>query len=205
MLYHEPGVALVSDPLGPDGFPKPQDNFDVQQNPFVSPVAEESRGEGYKTTIDEPLNPWFSMWLKPRATVRQQLDTDPKRYVLLLAAIAGASNNLDQAIEFAEPIGSFFVALIVVLVCGAIGGLIWLYLGGWLIGITGRSLGGVGRAAEVRTAMAWSNIPTVWMLPLSLAFIVYAGLTDAAALIAIEDADANPLSTVSVIAWVVLV
>src|SRR5262245_45012540 len=37
----------------------------------------------------EPLNPWFSMWVMPRATMRQILDTNPSRFVHLLAILGG--------------------------------------------------------------------------------------------------------------------
>ncbi len=156
----------MSDSLDRDGFPAPQDDFGVQ-NPFISPVAE-ARVEGHKTPVGEPLNPWISMWTKPRATVRQQLDTDPAQYVLLLAILGGISGVYDD-VDFdseilAERIGLFVGAAI----GGAIFGIIWLYLSAWLTGIAGRSIGGVGNAAQVRTALAWSNIPTVWLLPLNL-------------------------------------
>ena len=43
------------------------------------------------------LNPWLSIWTKPRATIQQIIDTNPKRFVLLISAIAGISNTLDRA------------------------------------------------------------------------------------------------------------
>lgn len=38
----------------------------------------------------EYLTPWFSMWRRPRATIREILDTDPTRGVLLVAVIWSA-------------------------------------------------------------------------------------------------------------------
>lgn len=153
------------------GFPPPADHANAP-NPFASPTSVETLSDQYITRAAEPLNPWFSMWLKPRQTVRQQLDTDPTKYIFLLAALGGISGNLDKIAE--HSVGQdlpFRVGILAgVIVGGAIGGVIWLYLAGWLAGISGRRLGGVGDAADLRTALAWSQIPTVWLLPFSLAF-----------------------------------
>ena len=43
------------------------------------------------------LNPWFTMWLHPRATTREILDTDPSRLVIALAMFGGVLNSLDHA------------------------------------------------------------------------------------------------------------
>ncbi len=39
-------------------------------------------------TPPEPLNPWFSIWVQPRATMRQVLDANPRRMVHRLALTA---------------------------------------------------------------------------------------------------------------------
>lgn len=152
------------------GFPKRQDDFGAQ-NPFVSPLAVEARGHGYGDVhrYDEPLNPWVSMWTMPRETVRQQLDTDPAKHVLLVAALAGGVGQLSNALIADSPEIAYRWG---VMVGAAFGGAIWsvvcLFLGAWLIGMTGRALGGVGNAAQCRTALGWSMIPTVWLFPLHL-------------------------------------
>ena len=164
----------MSNPLDPDGFPKPQDDFDVQQNPFVSPAAEEVRGQGYRTPADEPLNPWFSMWLKARATVRQKLDTDPTRHVLLLAMLGGASaQSANSACAFPEELAFRLASLFGLMLLGAMLMVLWLYIAGWLIGLTGRSVGGVASALECRTALALCFIPGLWIAPINLLFGLY--------------------------------
>jgi hypothetical protein len=45
----------------------------------------------------QTLNPWVSMWTKPRITIHQIVDTNPERLVLVLAAISGFSHVLDRA------------------------------------------------------------------------------------------------------------
>ncbi len=46
---------------------------------------------GHSTPVvipPEPLNPWFSIWVQPRATMRQVLDANPRRIVHRLALAA---------------------------------------------------------------------------------------------------------------------
>ena len=43
------------------------------------------------------LNPWFSMWLHPRQTIRQIVSTNPDRLVVLLAAVGGIAEALTNA------------------------------------------------------------------------------------------------------------
>lgn len=163
----------MADSLDDQGFPKRQDDFG-SQNPFVSPLAVEERGQGYITRPGELLNPWISMWTRPRETVRQQLEMDPAKHVLLLITLGGAAGQLGNGAIADGPELAYRVGI---LVGAAIGGAIWavvcLYLGGWLVGLTGRALGGVGTALQCRTAMAWSMIPTIWTAPLQLIVGLY--------------------------------
>ena len=148
------------------GFPTPQDDF-AASNPFASPTAQEA--DGYVTPPGEPLTPWISMWTKPRETVRQQLETDPQQYVLLLAILGGIAGAFDDANFLEGELVERLATLVGYIFGGAIGGVVWLYVFGWLVGMSGRAIGGVANAASVRTALAWSNIPMIWMLPLTLA------------------------------------
>ncbi|WP_442483634.1 Yip1 family protein [Aeoliella sp. SH292] len=149
------------------GFPKRQDDF-AAQNPFVSPLAVESREHGYVTRSGEPLYPWVSMWTKPRETVRQQLDNDPTRNVLLLGVLTGVAGQAgNNVMAMAPELGQRVATLVALVLVGAIFGVIWLYVSAWLVGVAGRLLGGVARALECRTALAWSTVPGLWMAPLN--------------------------------------
>lgn len=152
------------------GFPQPNDDF-AASNPFASPMTATAgpQGRGYVTRADEALNPWVSMWTKPRETVRQQLDSNPTQYVLLLAILAGIAGNLDNAASASLEVAVRFGQLAAAIILGAISGIIVLFVFSWLLGITGRWLGGVAYAKEVRTAWAWAYVPYVWMLPISFA------------------------------------
>lgn len=121
-----------------------------------------------------PLDPWLSMWTRPRATVRQLVETRPEHAVLGLAALGGVTQALDRAssrnLGDELGLGAIFLSAAV---AGPIGGIITLYLFGWLLSIAGRWLGGDAAPCHVRTAMAWGNLPNVtglllWLPALAL-------------------------------------
>lgn len=150
-------------------------------NPFESPttseppIAAESPGERHVSTSDFPLTPWTSIWTKPRQTVRQVLDTDPKRHVLLLAALAGASNALGNGVELLAnaPDLKWLLGLCAeVVLIGAVVSMASLFVGAWILTGLGRLSGGVGRSFELRTAIAYANIISVWCLPLNLCAVL---------------------------------
>ncbi|REK09895.1 MAG: YIP1 family protein [Planctomycetota bacterium] len=136
-------------------------------NPYDSPRAaiEPSRPgvvPGY-----ERLNPWRSIWTQPRATIRQIVDTNPTNMVVLLAAIGGISQALDQAA--ARGLGGMIpmpAVLGVALVFGPILGLISLYVGGAVLWFSGRLLGGAANYEHVRAALGWSQVPLAFGLVL---------------------------------------
>jgi hypothetical protein len=179
----------VANSLDDQGFPKRQDDF-ATQNPFVSPMAVESREHGYVTRSGELLNPWVSMWTKPRETVRQQLETDPEKHVLLLGVLIGVLGQLgNNSIARWPEISHRVAALAGLMVVGALIGILWIYLGGWLTAVAGRMLGGLGRALECRTALAWSTIPGLWMTPLNVPICLYYLSVGPAAIVPV---DPNP-------------
>lgn len=118
---------------------------------------------------EQTLNPWVSMWTKPRATIQQIVDTNPERLVMILAAISGFSQVLDRASmkslgdKLEWPI-IFLIAAIV----GPIGGIISLYIGSVLIRWTGTWIGGNVSSQNIRAALAWSSVPIIWALILWL-------------------------------------
>jgi len=113
----------------------------------------------------QKLNPWFSMWTRPRATIQQIIDTNPKHLVLVLAAISGFSNTLGRA-SF-KSLGDHLSVPSIFLVAaffGPIAGIIGLYLWGFLLRWTGKKLGGTGSAINIRAAIAWATVPLIWAL-----------------------------------------
>jgi len=49
-----------------------------------------------ESSNNEALNPWLSMWTKPRATIQNIVDTNPENFVLILAAISGFFTSIDR-------------------------------------------------------------------------------------------------------------
>jgi hypothetical protein len=113
----------------------------------------------------QKLNPWFSIWTRPRATIQQIVETDPRRLVLLLAALGGFSTVLDRASM--RNLGDKLdwpVLLLLAAVVGPIAGIVTLYIGAALLRWTGSWIGGQASAQNIRAAMAWSTVPEVWGL-----------------------------------------
>jgi len=105
------------------------------------------------------------MWINPRATIQQIVDTSPEHLVLFLAAVVGFSNGLDQA--SARCVGDTLplpMIFLIALIAGPVGGVIGLYISGALIYWTGTWIGGNASSQNIRAAIAWSQIPMIWGL-----------------------------------------
>ncbi|EAR10656.1 Yip1 family protein [Reinekea blandensis] len=111
------------------------------------------------------LNPWFSIWTQPRATIRQIIRTNPKQSVILLAALGGFAEALDRA-SYKDAGDDFSVVMIVLMAMslGALGGILAMYVYGWLLSWTGNWINGQGHREEIRAAIAWANVPVIWAL-----------------------------------------
>lgn len=114
--------------------------------------------------IIKETSPWLSIWIRPRETVRKILDNGSStRMVLLLAALGEIVGALDQAAS-GNAGNKFSLGWILILcvVLGAIGGIVGLYINSVLLLWTGKWIGGQGSFDEIKTAIAWANIPTIW-------------------------------------------
>ncbi|HPT17420.1 MAG TPA: YIP1 family protein, partial [Kiritimatiellia bacterium] len=90
-----------------------------------------------------PLNPWFSMWLHPRRTIRQIVETNPERLVLSLAAVGGFIEGLtNMASDSKGDDMSLRAILLATLIVGPIMGIVGLWVGGFLLRWTGGWIGG---------------------------------------------------------------
>lgn len=112
----------------------------------------------------DQLNPWFSMWNRPRDTIQQIVDSDdPENMVLLLAAIEGVSSSLNSSSSnFVGDQFSLMSILLAVLFIGPIVGVIGLYISGFLVSWTGKWIGGQASSSDIRIALAWAQIPIIW-------------------------------------------
>jgi hypothetical protein len=131
------------------------------------PTAQKARPEQAVRTKPQPSiqSPWLSIWIEPRGTIRQIVDSNPERHVLLLAVLTGVYRALDNAA--ARDLGdslSLPAIFILSLIFGAIGGMISLYITGAVFTWSGNLFGGEASSEEVRTAAAWSSVPDVVLL-----------------------------------------
>lgn len=122
------------------------------------------------------VNPWFSIWVRPRGTIRQIVDSNPDHHVLLLAILSGIFRALDNATE--QELGddlSILAIIVMSLVFGSIGGLLSLYVGGAVFRWSGSLFGGVAPSEHVRTVIAWSSVPDVVLLIIFIPIIIIFG------------------------------
>jgi hypothetical protein len=127
-------------------------------NPYLPPEAPPPPGG---------LNPWTSMWLQPRATIRQIVTEDPEEGVLVLALLSSIPSVLGQIFEWSSGDDlptlvrrALTIALLVLITVGC------LFLGARLLRWTGSWFGGTANLKELRAAIAWSSVPALWALPL---------------------------------------
>ncbi|WLE96897.1 MAG: Yip1 family protein [Candidatus Electrothrix communis] len=113
-------------------------------------------------TSKQHLNPWFSMWTQPRATIQQIIDDDPEHMVLLLAALAGFVQALEMTTVNTGSSYDWLFRLLLIVIAGPIGGIIWLYINSALIHWTGEGSGGQASTEDIRAAIAWAFIPILW-------------------------------------------
>ncbi|MDZ7315047.1 MAG: YIP1 family protein [candidate division KSB1 bacterium] len=147
-----------------------KNRFSGQQPPYKKQMLLSSG-----VTVDEKnnykfaniMNPWASIWLNPRGTIRQIVDTDPRRSLLLLAAGGGVAQACNFAVNMA--LGSALELdeiILFILAFGPLAGFLSLWL--WTLALTfvTRWFGGLADRSAVRAAVAWSWAPTVYLLPL---------------------------------------
>jgi hypothetical protein len=113
----------------------------------------------------KPLNPWLTVWIWPRRTIRQIVDADPRYRFVLLVVLAGFARGLDFSSN--RSIGdtvSLPTIFLLAAIMGPIGWLIGVYIWGGLLRWTGSWLGGEANSAEVRAAVVWSGVPAIAIL-----------------------------------------
>lgn len=111
------------------------------------------------------LNPWFSIWIKPRDTMKEIFISKPKN-VFLLILLGTFVQALDRAASksIADSISSPFLLISVVIFSSFIGALIYYFLLPALLNWVAKKLGGQGTFEKTRYSIAYSYIPYVYSL-----------------------------------------
>jgi hypothetical protein len=113
------------------------------------------------------LNPWSSIWVRPRATIAAVVAENPNRSLWWLAAIYGFSSLLNtcQSIMLGFNVslaGIFLLAIVFAPLWGYISFSVW----SWVVMITGKWLKGTGSFQAIRASYAWSCVPLIANIPL---------------------------------------
>lgn len=138
-------------------------------DPYAAPEAELGVTPPESAPPTEKLNPWFAIWTRPRAVMRQLMWDHTTGMVLLLAAVQGFADTLNQfAMRSAGDQFSMPTMFLIAAIGGSIGGIVTLYLFGFLLRWTGNWLGGQGTDEDIRAAYAYSAIPVIWAMLLWL-------------------------------------
>lgn len=116
---------------------------------------------------ESKINPWSTIWFNPRETIQRINAENPNQYILLLVCISGIGRTLSAAMmlngaDFLSVLQIFIIAALLGPVSGYISLLIWT----WLLKWTSKILGGAANRVEIRSAVAWSLAPFVYLFPL---------------------------------------
>ncbi len=108
------------------------------------------------------LPPLLGIWFRPRRTIRAIVDSDPGRFVILLAALSGLGRLFSQVLNGGSGRLILRLGWLVALIAAPVIGVVSLYLVGALLWWIGGWFGGRADYDEVRAAMAWSTIPELF-------------------------------------------
>lgn len=121
-------------------------------------------------------SPSRAIWFHPSQTVARVAHENPEYRLLALPFLAGFAIWPTIALFDTEneTIGGFFLST--VLSFGPFGEIAQLFIGAYLIRVTGKWLGGRAGLASIGTVIAWGNLPIVWLAVLSLALSIASNL-----------------------------
>jgi len=108
------------------------------------------------------VNPWTHIWIKPRDTIRQIINFDPKYRFWILSFLYGLpmllhmAQNLSMGTAFSTA-GIAIAAVVLATFAGWLG----LSIASWLVHWTGKWIGGKSGYYPIRAAVSWSNAPNI--------------------------------------------
>src|SRR5262249_23754334 len=117
-------------------------------------------------------SPWLTVWLRPRDTIERIVASNPRRHVLLLAALGGMATVLFGLILAGLTNQLFDQRFAIIVVGGLVLGIAGLYIYGLSFNLWGRILGGGSSAMDLRAALAWGAIPGIVGFVICLAALV---------------------------------
>ena len=110
----------------------------------------------------DDVMPWFSIWLKPRQTMRQISDTDPSQNIVILSILIGAAHALRHAADNnAADFVPLTVVALAVLATSVVIGPLSLYVGAAILHWVSTRFEGQASVVELRAAIVWSAVPLI--------------------------------------------
>lgn len=118
------------------------------------------------------LNPWTSVWISPRKTVRHAIEHKLLKFVTILSIFTGIFYALDRAVV--SNVGNDLSMMNILLMCfiaGGIGGIVGLWIHSGVFYYIGKWIGGKGSFEDMRLAVGISYIPLsvgliIWIIDL---------------------------------------
>lgn len=122
------------------------------------------------------INPWITIWYKPRDTIRKIVNFNPKYQFLILSFFYGLPTlfHLAQNYSLAEQYDIAGI-VIVALVLATFVGMLGITIASALLYWTGKWIGGNAKYIKVRTAVSWSNVPNIIAIVVWAIFIYFFG------------------------------
>ena len=118
-----------------------------------------------------------TIWLSPRATIRDLVDSGTVKYLLPLAAIAGIEQSLAQVVKYSVDTAAvtLFQILGMNIVVGALGGVVVFPLLASLVKSSGKLFKASAENKSVRISLCWGMVPQVPLLALTILFFLVVG------------------------------
>lgn len=121
------------------------------------------------------INPWWSMWVKPKETISKIIALDPSYNFVWLSLIYGFVDSVYLAQKFnLGGIWPFWINLIICIACAIPVGAISFCLTALFVLWTGKLVKAKGTFKEIRASVAWSNaVATMSLALIGLLAIVF--------------------------------
>ena len=125
---------------------------------------------------DLGMNPWLSIWVKPRKTIRALMALNPSYQLVTLSAIYGLHYLFytSQFFGLAAVMPTWAIILASIILAIPIGFLVFS-LSSFFILLFGKLLGGTGCFKSIRCALSWCAVPNVVNIVLWIILVVFFG------------------------------
>lgn len=125
-----------------------------------------------KESPDAHLNPFLSIWTKPRQTVRQIIEEQRSGLIFLLLVLSGYVSILTGALD-TETNESFGIGVLLIggLIISPVAAVIGNAVASVIYLLVGKMFKGTATYAEMFRAQLAGQIPQMWLIPLLLIWI----------------------------------